>query len=201
MASESKSDSIINKISSPTSSLNKISSPTSSLRVTINDDLNVEDEVISSGSEKTNAPEVNYHIIDSRIIRKRVIEDKLYPTYEKEINDGLIWRNRWTKISSCFFTVTFVVMATSTIISFSSPQFPDVQIISYLAGCFGVVALMCDRFAHFCNAQSSNNTKIVNMLMKSIGINDTIPDVSTVSGGSVVVESLNDTISKIVRKN
>jgi hypothetical protein len=191
MASESKVDNISGDI---------VTSPTSSIRVTVSEDENEEEEVVSNGSGKTNAPEVNYHIIDSRLIRKRVIENKLYPTYEEEINDGLIWRNRWTKISSCFFTITFIVMATSTIISFSAPQFPDVHIMSYLAGCFGVFALMCDRFAHFCNVQSSNNTKIVNMLMKSIGINDTIPDISTVSGGSSI-ESLNDTVAKIIQKN
>lgn len=156
-------------------------------------------ELTSNDTEKTNAPDENYHIIDSRIIRKLIIEKKLYPTYENEIDDGLLWRNRWSKMASCFFTVTFIVMAASTIISFSAPQFPDIHIISYLAGCFGVVALMCDRFAHFCSMQSSNNTKRVNMLMKSIGINDTIPDAETVSGKSNI-DDLKNVINENINK-
>jgi hypothetical protein len=133
------------------------------------------DNIVPSASNVSN----NYDIIDSAQLREYIIVKKIYPAYVKEIEEGLYWRKKWNMVGSLFFTLTFVVVSVSTIISFSVPQFPNISYISYLAGCFGTLALMCDRFAHYCKSQSSESTKKVNILLKSIGINDSLPDVAS----------------------
>lgn len=155
---------------------------------------------LNSNGNRTRESDESYHIIDSRKLRRRIIENKIYPAYEKEIDEGLIWRNKWAKISSCFFTLTFLIMSVSTIVSFSAPQFPEIGIISYSAGCLGVIALISDRFAHYCSSQSTSNTKRVNMLMRSIGINDSIPDVALSSLSDGAMKELDDNIFKDINE-
>lgn len=122
-----------------------------------------------------------YKIIDSQKLRQDVIEDKIYPAYLKDLDDGLTWRRYWSIIASIFFTSTFVIMSASTILTFIAPQYPNEKYISYISGILGICSLMSDRFAHYCSGQSSNSTRKVNILLHSIGIDDTMPDLSIVS--------------------
>jgi hypothetical protein len=122
-----------------------------------------------------------YKIIDNRDLRKKIITELLYPIYYKEVKSSLEWRIKWTELSSFFFIFTTIIVSMSSILSFSAPQFPNIPILSYIAGCVNIIALMSDRFAHYCVSQSSTNTKKTNILINSIGINDTIPDVASSS--------------------
>jgi len=87
----------------------------------------------------------------------------------------------WQYTSTAFCTISAITMSVSTILSFSAPQFTHVNFASYLAGCFGVVAICCDRFSHYCDTKSSFSTKKVNMLLKSLGIKYKLPDISMIS--------------------
>ncbi|AYV80313.1 MAG: hypothetical protein Gaeavirus30_3 [Gaeavirus sp.] len=140
----------------------------------------------------TTTTDSNCSMFNSHIIRKRILDTKIYPMYMEEIDNSLKWRDIWARMSSCFFTVTFIIVSVSTIVSFSAPQFPTIHEMSYLAGCFGVLALISDRFAHYCTAQSTSNTKKVNILLKSIGINDIIPDIANASIVDPMAGSIDD---------
>lgn len=117
-----------------------------------------------------------YTIIDNKKLRKKVVLEKLYPFYVDEVDSNLGQIKLWATVNSVFSTLTIIMICASTVVSFSAPQFPNVTYISYIAGVFGVVALMCERFAHYCSSQSSASTQRVNMLLESIGIHDAIPD-------------------------
>ena len=121
----------------------------------------------------------SYTIIDSKQLRHEIITGHIYPAYINEFTDALAWKRHWSKISSIAFTITFIVVSGSTLISFSAPQFPNVNYLSYLSGVVGLVAMASDRFAHFADGKSRENTNKVNILLKSIGIHDTFPDTST----------------------
>jgi len=133
---------------------------------------------------------LDYTIIDSKKIRKEIITKKIYPFYIQEIDNYLIQRKMWSYLYSIFSTFTIILISASTIVSFSVPQFPKKNYVSYIAGILGVVALMCDRFSHYCNTQGSVSTQKINLLLNSIGINDTLPDVMSIKSPNL--NELND---------
>ena len=49
---------------------------------------------------------------------------------------------------------------------------------SIFLAAIGLLALMNDRWSHFADSKSSQNTTIINTLLKSIGFTGTIPDIS-----------------------
>lgn len=135
----------------------------------------------------------DYTIIDGKKIRKDIITKKIYPFYIQEIDNYLVQRKMWSYLYSIFSTFTIVLMSASTIVSFSVPQFPKKNYVSYIAGILGVISLMCDRFSHYCNTQGSASTQKINMLLNSIGINDTLPDIMTIK--SQDLDSLTNSVN------
>ena len=132
---------------------------------------------IESNESLINDKISNYSIIDSKQLRKDIITNKLYPYYLTQIDEHLVYIKIWSRLHYIFSTISVIMISASTIVSFSVPQFPNVNYINYIAGVLGVIAVMCDRFSHYCSAEGTSNTQRINLLMKSIGINDTIPDI------------------------
>ena len=61
--------------------------------------------------------------IDLSSLQQSILQDQIIPNYKKEIFDALQGRNIWNKISVVLTITTFIMMAGSSITSFSSPQF------------------------------------------------------------------------------
>lgn len=118
----------------------------------------------------------SYTIIDSKKLRMEILVENIYPTYKTEIKLNLRQRKLWARLFSLFSTLTVILMGASTVVSFSATQFENTVYISYIAGILGVTSLMCKSFSNFCRYQSSASTHRVNTLLKSIGIQDIIPD-------------------------
>lgn len=159
-----------------------------------NNEIKDDKEIESIGSGSMGG----YREIDSKKLRMEIITEQIYPAYKEEITSNLTQRKVWSTMFSIFSSLTIMMVASSTIVSFSVPQFPNVHYISYLAGVLGVVALMCERFANYCSAQGSASTQRVNLLLKSIGINDELPDTITVAQPNLTsnIENHDDSNSK-----
>ena len=114
--------------------------------------------------------------IKTEELRSDIIINELDPELKKEINDTLVWRKLWAKLAQIFFTLTFVFMGTTALLSFASNTIATPN-ISYYAGLIGTIGMLNDRFAHYCSSQSSINTLRVNQLLKLVGINDDLPDI------------------------
>lgn len=131
----------------------------------------------SNANESRDNDSINsYTIIDNKKLRMEILMEHIYPTYKTEIKTNLFQRKIWARFFSLFSTLTVVLMGASTVVSFSATQFKNTIYISYIAGILGVISLMCKSFSNFCRYQSSTSTHRVNTLLKSIGIQDTIPD-------------------------
>lgn len=161
-------------------------------------------QIQNSDIESNSLNSGDYTVIDSKKLRKKIISEKIYPFYLDEIDENLSQRKIWSTIYSIFSALTIVVISASSIVSFSAPQFPNVTYISYVAGVLGVISLMCERFTNYCSIQSSASTQRINVLMSSIGINDTIPDIMKIkieedfiSGGKIKKYEQNETNQKI----
>jgi hypothetical protein len=134
-------------------------------------------------------------------LKNEIIQKHLYPNYVNLIAAGLQDMRYWQYTATAFCTIASIMMSVSTILSFSAPQFTHVNFVSYLAGCFGVVAICCDRFSHYCDSKSSFSTKKVNMLLKSLGIKYKMPDISMLSVGDNSNNNNNNNIQTGIAKN
>ena len=144
---------------------------------------------LNQSPQQTNVDTNNYTIIDSEHLRKKIILSEIYPAYVSEMHGAIKWRKYWGRIASVSFVLTFIVMSASTFVSFSSSKFPN---LDYLAGALGLVALINDRFAHFADKKSSECTTTINVLLKSIGVNDAMPDTSTQAVGNSEMSQSNN---------
>lgn len=143
-------------------------------------DNNENNNIGDNNTRDDNSRDNNYKIIDSKKLRMEIITQKIYPAYKEDVDNCLFQRKMWSTMFSIFSTFTILMISASTVVSFSAPQFPNITYISYFAGVLGVIALMCERFAHYCGSQSSVNTQKLNILLKSIGVNDEMPDIMTI---------------------
>lgn len=118
----------------------------------------------------------DYTIIDSKKLRKQIITEKIYPFYIDEVNNQLMQIKLWSTLYTIFSTLIPVTMVATSILSFSVPQFPKITYLTYIAGIFSIIGLMCERFSHYCSTQHTMSTQRTNILLESIGIHDTLPD-------------------------
>jgi hypothetical protein len=121
----------------------------------------------------------SFTCFDSRQLRREIITEKIYPAYLSEVDNNLFQRKLWSGMFTVFSSLTVILMSASTIVSFSAPQFPNAGYVSYIAGILGVGSLMCKTFGHFAMVEGSTSTQRVNILLKSIGINELLPDTIT----------------------
>lgn len=128
----------------------------------------------------------DFVIIDSAKLRKKIITEQIYPYYQNEISNNLTQIKIFSTSNSVVLNLTMIMMSLSTIVSFTAPQFPKITYISYIAGVCGVLAILCERFGHFYSSQASLCLQRVNLLLKSIGINDSIPDVMSIQSPDLV---------------
>ena len=136
---------------------------------------------VNSNQESKESKESKMECDDDLV--NEIVQKHLYPNYIDMISVGLHDMRYWQYTSTAFCTISAIVMSVSTILSFSAPQFTNVNFVSYLAGCFGVAAICCDRFSHYCDGKSSFSLKKVNILLKSLGIKYKLPDISVLSIG------------------
>ena len=112
--------------------------------------------------------------LKSKIFNKKIIEH-LQNSLENEIEDASMWRFTWVKIATSMFCISEVLMIIQTALSFTAAAY-QILLISYLAGVIGVVAIGLNRFAAYSKHQSTEKTNQLNKLLKTIGIDNNIPD-------------------------
>ena len=149
-------------------------SPTNEQREPVNDEL---DSRNTSQDPHDHDKKNDYTVIDSRSVRKRIITDIVYPQYVNDVKSQYIWRSVWGTVASIFFTLATLATLTTTILAFMSAYWKD-PVYAFSSGCVGTIATAIGSFAHFCDSRNSGSTKKINALLRSIGINDTIPDIS-----------------------
>lgn len=154
----------------------------------VNIDVNINNEEKKTADDESNNSSGNYDIIDSKTLRKDIMINNIYPAYKYEIENGLQNIKKWGKIANFLFSTTFIITLISMLISFGAGEFKSISYLSYLAGAINMMSLCSDRFAHYCASRCSSETKKVNILIKSIGINDEIPDTTMISFGDRVTK-------------
>lgn len=120
--------------------------------------------------------------------RNHVMYDMIYPELEETMIMEIKWRKLWHKISQVCYILTFLIISVNTVLAFLSSHYSS-DLLSTMAGCVGLAAMSCDRFAHYCHGRSMNNNKKLNSNLAQIGLHFTMPDLA--EGGDAPLQQTN----------
>ncbi len=113
--------------------------------------------------------------IGSRTFRTQIMTQYIRPRIEKDINNCFIWRDKWSKISNTFFSMSEIICIIQTIMAFTASSY-DMKLLSFLAGMLGVLSISFNRFGTYARNASSEKTSQLNEVLGTIGIKDAVPD-------------------------
>lgn len=126
-------------------------------------------------SEKSQEGMIAIKKIGSKNFRTRVIKDFVRPRMEKDIKECFIWREKWSRISNIFFSLSEFLCIIQTVMAFTSSSY-DLKLLSFLAGMVGVLCISFNRFGTYAKNASSEKTSQLNEILITIGIKDKVPD-------------------------
>jgi len=131
--------------------------------------------------------------------KKKIIKEIILPYYRSNIEYVINTKTGWSKVGVAFFTTSTLLVGASSILSFASGTYPD-RNLNFIAGSIGLIALIFKEFASYANSVDHVKTLNINDLLKNIGINHQMKDMSAnfekvidKNGGSTSVH--NDEIS------
>ena len=113
--------------------------------------------------------------IGSKTFRTHIIKDYVRPRMEKDIKECFTWREKWSRISNIFFSLSEFMCIIQTVMAFTSSSY-DLKLLSFLAGMIGVLCISFNRFGTYAKNASSEKTSQLNEILITIGIKDKVPD-------------------------
>lgn len=142
--------------------------------------LNIESEYrnnIESSDKSQDGTDVMNAIkkIGSKTFRTHIIKDYVRPRMEKDIKECFTWREKWSRISNIFFSLSEFMCIVQTVMAFTSSSY-DLKLLSFLAGMIGVLCISFNRFGTYAKNASSEKTSQLNEILITIGIKDKVPD-------------------------
>ena len=126
-------------------------------------------------SEKSQEGILAIKKIGSKNFRTLVIKDYVRPRMERDIRECFVWREKWSKISNIFFSLSEFLCIIQTVMAFTSSSY-DLKLLSFLAGMVGVLCISFNRFGTYAKNASSEKTSQLNEILITIGIKDKVPD-------------------------
>jgi hypothetical protein len=132
---------------------------------------------IESSDKSQDGPDMMNAIkkIGSKTFRTHVIKDYVRPRMEKDIKECFVWREKWSRISNIFFSLSEFMCIVQTVMAFTSSSY-DLKLLSFLAGMIGVLCISFNRFGTYAKNASSEKTAQLNEILITIGIKDKVPD-------------------------
>jgi hypothetical protein len=112
--------------------------------------------------------------LQSKYFNKKIIEN-IKKNLEDEINDATTLRFTWARVATAMYCISEILMIIQTALAFTAASY-QIILISYFAGIIGVVAIGLNRFGAYSKNQSTEKTNQLNELLKTIGINNELPD-------------------------
>jgi hypothetical protein len=107
----------------------------------------------------------------------KIIKEIILPYYRSNIEYVINTKTGWSKVGVAFFKTTTLLVGASSILSFASGTYPD-RNLNFIAGSIGLIALIFKEFASYANSVDHVKTLNINDLLKNIGINHQMKDMS-----------------------
>ena len=107
---------------------------------------------------------------DTRIY---IIDELIEPYYKNIVKNTLQARQCWRKSGIAFETISKIMVAFGSIISFSAGVYED-QTLSFVSGSISCLSLAFLQFSSFSYKENKKQSEELNILLKKLGL-DTIP--------------------------
>jgi hypothetical protein len=128
-----------------------------------------------NNSEKSQEEILAIRKFGSKHFRTHIIKDYVRPRMERDIIECLVWREKWSKISNIFFSLSEFLCIIQTVLAFTSSSY-NLKLLSFLAGMVGVLCISFNRFGTYSKNASSEKTSQLNEILITVGIKDKVPD-------------------------
>ena len=89
--------------------------------------------------------------------------------YYDEVNENIIWRNRWKRISDISETSAHILTGIAAILSFAAGFFNS-EYYSFTAGGVGTTSLVLTKFSNYAMSESKERTSNVNKILNKLGL-------------------------------
>ena len=138
-------------------------------------DTNASRDVDDSDKSLDNNTMLALKKIGSKTFRTHIMTTYIRPRMQKDIEYCFVWRDKWSKISNIFFSLSEIICIIQTIMAFTASSY-NMQLLSFLAGMLGVLCISFNRFGTYAKNASSESTSQLNEVLGTIGIKDEVPD-------------------------
>jgi len=105
--------------------------------------------------------------------RVYIIDELIEPYYKNVIKNTLSARQCWRKTGIAFETISKIMVAFGSIISFSAGVYED-QTLSFVSGSISCLSLAFLQFSSFSYKENKKQSEELNVLLKTLGL-ETIP--------------------------
>jgi hypothetical protein len=107
----------------------------------------------------------------SQELNDKIMKELIEPTYYNEVKSYLSSRYRWKNIGDICEVFGKIFAGCSSVLAFSSGVF-KIDILSFLAGCFGIIALIFMQFSSYSMKESKERTDEINIMLNKLGISE-----------------------------
>lgn len=105
--------------------------------------------------------------------RVYIIDELIEPYYKNVVKNTLSARQCWRKTGIAFETISKIMVAFGSIISFSAGVYED-QTLSFVSGSISCLSLAFLQFSSFSYKENKKQSEELNILLKKLGL-ETIP--------------------------
>ena len=107
------------------------------------------------------------------VVKIGIVQDLIEPFYVDDIKSMIRGKKYWKLSGQVFETVSKILVAVGSVMSFSSGYFDD-PLLGFLAGTISTMSLATLQFASFSYMENKKQGKDLNVLLKKLNL-DTIP--------------------------
>lgn len=105
--------------------------------------------------------------------RKYIIDELVEPYYKKTVSNTIHGKTCWRKTGITFETMSKVMIALGSIMSFSAGYYHD-DTLSFISGSISCLSLACLQFSSFSYKENKKQGDELNVLLKKLKL-DTVP--------------------------
>jgi hypothetical protein len=107
------------------------------------------------------------------VIKTKIVQDLIEPSYRDDIENMIKGKKCWKLSGQVFETISKILVAIGSIISFSSGYFND-PLLGFLAGSISTMSLATLQFSSFAYIENKKQGQDLNVLLKKLNL-DVIP--------------------------
>lgn len=107
--------------------------------------------------------------------RTNILDKIVLPNYYQDIESIMDARSLYRLSSNYTELFSKILSGASTVVAFAAGAYPDYTYLSFVSGCIGTVAIVCQQISTYFNKQESERTEQANKILNIFGIGS-IPD-------------------------